>query len=159
MSEKDKSAGLFDHLKQVKSKKDPDWWENLSESGKKSWSTFMINRFLSMKMEYVDIVNELQPYVQHMEDCDVWRLYMELFPKDGRFYKYIKGKKGSDFPDFLVKLVADHFSVSRKEAENYIKIYLSTQQRKEKLIDLLNAYATDENKIKKVKRMKVKQRQ
>jgi hypothetical protein len=153
-----KKAGLFDHLNQVKKGKDPEWWNKLTDKGKKSWSTFMINRFMSMCKDYLPIINELQPYVQHMEDEHVYRLYAELFPYDPKFYKYVKGKKGSDFPDYVIDLLSDHFHVSKEQAEDYIKIYLSTEQRKQDLLDLMRAYAMDEKKIQKVQRMKVKQR-
>jgi len=55
-----KSKGLFDHLNQVTQIQNKNYWKNLTESDKKTWSNYMINRFLSMKMEWTDFVNEVQ---------------------------------------------------------------------------------------------------
>ena len=53
-----KPKGLFDHINQITSNQTNDYWNTLTESDKKTWSNYMINRFLSMKMEWTDFVNE-----------------------------------------------------------------------------------------------------
>ena len=57
-----KTKSLFDHINQITSVQKSNYWETLSDSDKKSFSNFMVHRFLSMKMEWVELVNELQKY-------------------------------------------------------------------------------------------------
>ena len=57
-----KKKGLFDHLNQITAVQSPNYWDTISEEDKKTYSTYMINRFLSMKMEWVDFVNEIPIY-------------------------------------------------------------------------------------------------
>ena len=55
-----KAKTLFEHLSGIREKKES--WESLSEMDKKSFTPFMINRWLSMNMDLLPIVNELQKY-------------------------------------------------------------------------------------------------
>ena len=49
---------IFDWLNQITLKKGK--WESFSESDQKKFQTYIINRFLSMNMEWIDIINYLQ---------------------------------------------------------------------------------------------------
>ena len=53
-----KRKNLFQHLNQVTAIQNPDYWDTLTEDDIKTWSNYMIHRFLSMKMEWIDLVNE-----------------------------------------------------------------------------------------------------
>ena len=57
-----KKKSLFDHIKQITNVQNPNYWEEISDEDKKSWSNYMTHRFLSMKIEWVELVNELQKY-------------------------------------------------------------------------------------------------
>ena len=52
MSKKRKS--LFDHITQITKVQNPKYWEQPSEEDKKTWSNYMVNRFLSMKPEWIE---------------------------------------------------------------------------------------------------------
>ena len=56
------SKSLFDHIKQITNVQNTLYWDSLSDGDKKTWSNYMVHRFLSMNMNWVDIVNELQKY-------------------------------------------------------------------------------------------------
>jgi hypothetical protein len=60
-----KKKSLFDHINQIKKVQNPKYWETLTEEDKKSWSNYMIHRFLSMNMNIIDLVNELQNYTSY----------------------------------------------------------------------------------------------
>ena len=69
-------------------------WNSFSESDKKSFSSYMINRWLSMDEEFVEIVNYFQEYaIGTLEPREVYKWYCDVLPKGKRFNKYIKGKK------------------------------------------------------------------
>jgi len=116
-----RKATLFDLLSGVTNKKVP--WDNWSVEDKKSFSPYMINRWLSMRQELVEFVNELQQYtIGVLQPREVYKLYYELLPKQSSFAKYIKGKKSSKFTDKLVDLIAKHFQLSKLEAETYAEL-------------------------------------
>ena len=74
-----KKKSLFDHIKQITDVQNPNYWEEISDEDKKSWSNYMVNRFLSMKMDWIDIVNEVQKY--QMEPEILYKVYTNIFPK------------------------------------------------------------------------------
>jgi hypothetical protein len=55
-----KAKSLFEHLSGIKEKKVK--WDTLSEMDKKSFEPYMINRFLSMNIDLLPIINILQKY-------------------------------------------------------------------------------------------------
>lgn len=151
----DETKDLFDHLDAVKKDKDPNYWENLSREDKKKWSTFMIRRFLSMEKEYVPILNELQPFTQHMEDRHVYRLYSEIIPYDDRFSNYISSNKSQrSVPDWAIDILKEEFRGSEKEVRTYIDILISKKGGKKELISIFKKYGVTEDQIQKIKQMR-----
>ena len=64
------SLSLFDWIKQIINlKKD---WSTFSEEDKKTYNIFMINKFISMNQDYLDIVN----YVQKLNIQDKEKSYI-----------------------------------------------------------------------------------
>ena len=55
---------LFDHLNAISKDQKPDYFRDLSEEDKKTWSNYMIHRFLSMNYDFVDLI------AQYDRDCD-----------------------------------------------------------------------------------------
>jgi len=110
---------LFDWLNQILLHKKN--WEDFEEHEKKTFNTFMINRFLSMSSDFVEAVNICQEYTFQMKDKDVYNLYKNLFPKQKKFLRYIKGKKEKNSKKLLMFLSV-HFGVSQREVVDYIEI-------------------------------------
>jgi len=146
---------LFDHLDAVKKEKDPDYWDDLGREEKKNWSSFMVRRFLSQRKEYVPILNELQPLVQHMEDKDVYRLYAEIIPYDDGFLKYISSNESQrSVPDWAIDILKEEFRASEDEIRTYINIWMESDGGKEDLISIFRDYGIEEDRIKKIKQMR-----
>ena len=78
----------------------------MSEEDKKSWSNYMVNRFLSMKPEWIEVVNELQKY--KLQPKELYKLYTNILPKGKQWLKYIKGKNEMDHPKWLINIVVNH---------------------------------------------------
>ena len=51
---------LFDWLNEISYKKSP--WSSFSKDDKDNFNSYMINRFVSMKPDYIDLVNLIQKY-------------------------------------------------------------------------------------------------
>ena len=103
-----KTKSLFDHIRQITSVQQADYWDTLSDGDKKTWSNYMIHRFLSMKMEWVELVNELQKY--NLESKDLYKLYTNVLPKGKQWLKYIKGEKQMEHPSITnrISMLSSH---------------------------------------------------
>ena len=121
-----KSKTLFEHLKDLHTKKEK--WENLSEADKKSFSPFMINRFLSMNPDYTDFVNELQAITYNVEPKFVYLVYQSVLPKsNGFFAKYIKANNSKIYNKDLLDLLSTHFESSKAEVAEWLDILPSLE--------------------------------
>ena len=93
----------------------------------------MINRFLSMKPEWVELIATLLPLTQTLEPKEMYKLYISVIPKGKYFLKYIKGKGEDKYEDFLIDLIKKDFLVSEIQAKEYIEILYSTREGRENI--------------------------
>ena len=70
-----KRKGVFDYLNQITKHQKKGFWESLSDEDKKGWSTFLVNRFLSMRSDFLPIVNEVQKY--NLKPELIYKTYMD----------------------------------------------------------------------------------
>ena len=146
--EPQKAASLFDHLSFITDKKRK--WETLSEADKKSFSPYLINRWLSMTPELIEYVDMFQRYtIGLLEPRDVYKLYYDFLPKKKFFSKYVKGKKQDSVNEELVAIVKEHLQISENEAIEYTEI-LKIQEKDHIFKELLERYGKDEKEIKKL---------
>ena len=88
--EKIKGKGLFDHLKAIYLEPyDPNYFDNFSESDKKTFSPYMINRYLSMNSNWLFLTNFVQQYSFDMPVEALYKVYANLIPKGGTFLKFV----------------------------------------------------------------------
>jgi hypothetical protein len=142
---------LFDHLNAITAEQDPNYFDKLSEEDLKSWSNFMINRFLSMKPEWVELIATLLPLTQTLEPKEMYKLYINVIPKGKQFLKYTKGKGEEKYEEFLVDLIKKEFLVSEGQANEYIEILYSTREGRENIKYICEKYGTDKKQITKLK--------
>ena len=139
-----KGATIFDFVDGVTHKKKE--WSKWSESDQKKFSPFIVNRWLSMNMDFIDIVNELQRYtIGQVSPAETYKLYFDILPKQKQFNKYIKGTKSDKYNQNLVELLSQHFLVSEKEAKEYIDIYLDTNV--EELKSIIKKYGKTDKEV------------
>ena len=113
-----KPLSLFDWLKEITYKKGD--WNNFTDSDKKSWNTWMVNKFLSMNQDYIEVVNYVQQF-GFLTDEQIYNLYKDTLPKANVYLKFIKGKKDKSNQKDLVNL-ADYFACSIREVKDYIEL-------------------------------------
>ena len=94
---------LFDHIKWITEKQTKDYWDTLNDTERKRWSNYMINRFLSMKMDWISFVNEVQQY--NLKPKDLYRLYIDILPKGKQWLKYTKRRKKMNYPNWLLEIM------------------------------------------------------
>jgi hypothetical protein len=94
--------------------------ENISEESWEKWNSYMIHRYVSMNINYVELANFVQtlPYENKQQ---TYTIYREMIPKTKTFLKYVKSRTKRQ-PATLVEYVAKHFECSLGEAEEYIDL-------------------------------------
>mgnify|MGYP003634455912 FL=1 len=144
-----KPASIFDHLANITNKKTA--WSTLSESDRKSFSPYLINRWLSMHPDLIEIVDMFQQYtIGPLSKKHVYQLYHDILPKQRMFAKYIKGKKVDKYNPELVKFLANCLQCGKTEAEEFVGILLPTVSGRDNLIKLLKTYGHTDKEIKKL---------
>ena len=143
-----KKKGLFDHINQITSVQSPSYWEDISDEDKKSWSNYMTHRFLSMKMEWVELVNEIQKY--NLQPKELYKLYINVLPKGKQWLRYVKRKKKMNYPNWLLEIITKDFKISISEARQHLEILYMTEQGKQEIREILMKYGTEEKLIKSI---------
>lgn len=145
------SRSLFDHIKAITSEQDPNYFDKLGDDDLKSWSNFMINRFLSMNPDWIELVSTILPFTQTMEPRDVYKVYINIIPKGKYYLNYVKGKKSAEYEDFIVELIKKEYLCSSKQAEDYLDILYSTKEGREHIKYVCEKYGTEKKLISKLK--------
>lgn len=142
MQETKKPATIFDFINGLTHKKKE--WKSWSESDRGKFSVYMTNRWLSMRMELVELVNELQQYtIGILRPEETYKLYYELVPNNKAFSKYIKGKGEDKYSAQLVSQIAEHYQVSKSEATDYIDLMTADTCR-----NIVSLYGYTDSEIK-----------
>lgn len=144
-----KTATIFDHLANLTEKKTP--WDRLSEADQKSFSPYLINRWLSMSPDLIEIVDAFQQYtIGELDRKHVYQLYQDILPKKRIFMKYIKGKGSDKYNKDLVEILCEHFEIPSREAEEYIDMLNGMDISTECIKELLSRYGKTDQEIKKL---------
>ena len=142
---------LFDHITNITSVQNPKYWDALTDADKKTWSNYMIHRFLSMNPDWIEVLSEIQPYTQVLEPKQLYLSLIGIIPKGRYFLKYTKGKKENKYESFLVDIIKQDFMCSSKQAEDYCEILYSTREGRENVKYICQKYGIDKKQITKLK--------
>ena len=139
-----KAKTIFQHLSGIKEKKVE--WNSLSDMDKKTFSPFIINRWLSMNLDLLPIINVLQKYtIGLLSARDVYKVYLDFLPKRKTFDKYIKGKKEGKHNKELLSYLSNWYGISQREVIEYLDIL-----PKDEVIKILMKYGLTEIQSKKL---------
>ena len=145
-----KKKTLFDHINHIREKKNENYFDTLTDEDKKTFEHYMINRFLSMDINLVEVVDELQKHSVGMKPKDYYRVLREVVPQGRAFHKYIKSVKEEKNNSELVSLISEHFEASKTNADEYIDLFKSTEDGANELEELLVKYGKEPKEIKKL---------
>ena len=145
-----KGKELFDFINGITQNQTIEFFDEMTDDEKKKYknSRYMIHRFLSMNSNYLPVVNEIQKYGNIPDRCH-YLFLTSILPRAKQFNKYIKGAKEDKYESWLVKLIAEHFQISTKEAIEYIEIYYT--HNKSGLRELCEKYGIDKKQLKQAK--------
>ena len=121
-----KRKTLFDNVNAIYTDQSLEYYDNMNVEDRKSVGIFMINRFISMKMDFVEIVNEIQKHWGIVNERDVYLFYSQILPHGKQWNKYIKAKgaKERKYEDWVLELLAHHYLVRQKEAKMYFETFM-----------------------------------
>ena len=121
-------------------------WNDFTEDEQKKFSPFIINRWLSMDKDFLEIVNYFQKYsIGTLEPREVYKWYCDMLPKGKRFNKYIKSKKEKKYNTELIDIMVKHFECSKSQVKDYLELI-----QKNELIEILEKYGMNEKTIKRL---------
>ena len=121
-------------------------WNEFTEDEQKKFSPFIINRWLSMDKDFLEIVNFFQKYsIGTLDSREVYKWYCNMLPKGKRFNKYIKGKKDKKYNTELIDTMVIHFECSKSQVKDYLDLIA-----KDELIEILEKYGMNEKTIKRL---------
>ncbi len=107
---------VFDWLNEITVKKTPP--NNFTQENWDDWNSYMVHRFLSMNINYIDIVNFVQN-INPQNKKEIYTIYREMIPKRKVWNKYIKNQNKKDSKE-LAKIIANKLSIGSDEANSYI---------------------------------------
>ena len=139
---KPKQFTVFDWVKAIIDTKQS--WNTFTPDQQKIFSSYLLNRFLSMNPKYIEVVN----YVQGLNIKDnkrIYEVYCWMIPQSKNTYSpYIKSTNKNTTPE-ATKYIAEYFECSLNEAEEYISF-----TDKKWLENVLVAKGIDEKELKKL---------
>lgn len=138
---KPKTKSLFDHINHVREGKNPNYFGTLTDADKKTWSNYMVCRFLSMQAELVDTINDLQAYQDKLTSEQFYKLCIAVVPKGRRFDTYIKSKADKYNKD-LLSLLSRHYQDSERNVVEYIQLLSESE-----LLNIVSLYGYSEKQI------------
>ena len=109
---------LFDWLNEITyTKRD---WSSFTEEQQSTFSPYIVHRYVSMYMGYIDVANIVQK-LPMTESEKVYTVYKTLLPKKKMFLKYIKNQNKKNYQE-LSTYITEYFECSLREANQYIDI-------------------------------------
>jgi hypothetical protein len=109
---------IFDWLEEITYKKSPP--SNFSQASWDKWNSYMIHRYVSMYIGYIDVANYVQK-INPQNKQQIYSIYREMIPKNKIWLKYIKNQRRKNYQE-LAEYVAEYFECSLGEADHYIDI-------------------------------------
>lgn len=140
---------LFDHLNAVYTNQSLEYFDTLDEADKKTYSAYMINRFISMNPTYLPLVNEVQKLLGVLRPREHYLIYSQALPKGRQHNAYIKGKKEEKYPEWMVDATVKYFEVNLHDAIDYIDMMYMTEGGRQNLRLICEYFGTDPKLLKK----------
>lgn len=111
----------------------------------KSISVFILNRWLSMSNDLIDIIDDLQDVTSRLNMEQVYKLYLDYLPQQKIYLRYVKAKKSTSYSKELINLIYKHFELSIKEIDLFLNLV-----QDEELNQFLVGLGYEKKQIKKI---------
>lgn len=141
--------GLFDHVKHIRCEQTPNYYRDLSEENKKTFDHFMLLRALSMDNEVVQEMAFLYRYFNVIPSPQFYRLLISLIPKNNNWVPWIKTKVIKHSSEMLTAM-SNYYRISKRQANEYINVLLSSDEGKDRLVDICLSIGFNEKEVEKL---------
>lgn len=94
-------------------------WEDIIYEEKKTYNQFIINLFLSMLPDYIEIIDHIQQ--NQVSDKHHYNFWKNTLPKRKPWMKWVKGKK-KRYSNNVLNIIADYYKVGRKDIIDSLNI-------------------------------------
>jgi hypothetical protein len=135
------SNKFFDILNYVTFEKKS--WNSLTQEEIDSINPYLLNRYLSMSPDYLELVNYTQT-IPHTEKEKYYKVYSNLIPKRKQWIKYIKSSNKNESKE-LLEYLSKYFECSMREVKDYLKIL-----DKKQIQEILGQLGLEDKDIKKL---------
>ena len=109
---------IFQWLNEITTHKTPV--HEISEESWNKFNSYMIHRYVSMDMNYIDIVNYVQK-INPNNKKQIYSIYREMIPQKKTYLKYVKNENKKNYKE-LAEYIAEYLECSLGEADEYIDI-------------------------------------
>ena len=134
-------SNIFGWLDEITVKKSHP--NSFSEASWDKWNSYMIHRYVSMNIDYIDIVNYVQK-ISPQNKQQIYTIYREMIPKKKLWLKYIKNEKKRNYKE-LAEYIAEYLDCGLGEADHYVDIL-----RKEGCKDILFRMGVEDKEVNKL---------
>ena len=141
MELKNKTKNIFDWLNEITLHKSSA--EEFTDKDWDNFNSYMVHRFISMNLYYVELANYAQSLMPHNKK-EIYNFYKEMIPKRKSYFKYIKSKNKS-YNKELIEILSDYFKIGTSEIPSYINILGN-----EKVKEILRETGIEEKESKKL---------
>lgn len=124
-----KNKSLFDHINAIRTSRDPNYFKNLTDADRKTWSNYMICRFLSMQPDLIETINDIQYYQDKLSPEHFYRLCLAVVPNRRGYWPYIKNQS-EKYDKMLLTLLCFHFQECERNVMEYISLLSRDELRK-----------------------------
>jgi len=118
-------------------------WDDLTQEEIDSINPYLLNRYLSMNPDYLELVNYIQT-ISHTEKEKYYKIYNNLIPKKKQWLKYIKSSSKNESKE-LLEYLSNYFECSAREVKDYLKIL-----DKKQIQEILEQFGVEDKDIKKL---------
>lgn len=141
-------SNIFGWLDEITlNKSHPD---SFSESSWDKWNSYMVHRYMSMNLGYIDVVNYVQK-ISPQNKKQIYTVYKEMIPRKKLWLKYIKNQNKNTYQE-ISEYVSKYHECSIEESNQYISLLGPLGVK-----DILSKMGVDEKELKKIiKKAKLK---
>ncbi len=134
-------SNIFGWLDEITIKKSHP--NSFSEASWDKWNSYMIHRYVSMNIGYIDIVNYVQK-TNPQSKKQIYTIYREMIPRKKLWLKYIKNEKKKNYKE-LAEYIAEYLDCGLGEADHYVDIL-----KKEGCRDILFRMGVEDKEVNKL---------
>lgn len=139
----------FDHLNQIRTTKNPNYWDTLTDADKKNFNHWLILLGLSQDVNLIPLCALLwrDGYYDKIPSKQFYTLLCQLVPYNNNKFPWTKSNKKNSA---VLKHIANWYRISTREANDYLQIFMANEQGMKELADILEGLGLNDREAEKV---------